>query len=126
MRALELSWNPQSERSILRFWAPLAATWLMMAVEEPFRAAVIARLPEAKINFAACGVAFAIAMLVESPGGDADDCVHGPRGRRGQLPQAEALRPTGRACIRGSSDGWRQAAVAAGEQPGHRARRGAP
>ena len=39
----------------------------MMAVEGPFLAAVIARLPEAKINLAAYGVAFAIAMLVESP-----------------------------------------------------------
>ncbi|MDE0474898.1 MAG: hypothetical protein OXI50_10090, partial [Gammaproteobacteria bacterium] len=56
-----------SQRSILLFWAPLAATWLMMAVEGPFLAAVIARLPEAKINLAAYGVAFAIAMLVESP-----------------------------------------------------------
>ena len=58
---------PLSQRSILLFWAPLAATWLMMAVEGPFLAAVIARLPEAKINLAAYGVAFAIAMLVESP-----------------------------------------------------------
>ena len=39
----------------------------MMAVEGPLLAAVIARLPEAKINLAAYGVAFAIAMLVESP-----------------------------------------------------------
>ena len=58
---------PLSQRSILLFWAPLAATWLMMAVEGPFLAAVIARLAEAKINLAAYGVAFAIAMLVESP-----------------------------------------------------------
>lgn len=39
----------------------------MMAVEGPFLAAVIARLADAKINLAAYGVAFAIAMLVESP-----------------------------------------------------------
>ena len=39
----------------------------MMAVEGPFLAAVIARLAEAKFNLAAYGVAFAIAMLVESP-----------------------------------------------------------
>ncbi len=58
---------PLSQRSILFFWAPLAATWLMMAVEGPFLAAVIARLPEARVNLAAHGVAFAIAMLVESP-----------------------------------------------------------
>ena len=56
-----------SQRSILLFWLPLAATWLMMAVEGPFLAAVIARLAEAKFNLAAYGVAFAIAMVVESP-----------------------------------------------------------
>ncbi len=46
---------------------PLAATWLMMASEGPLLAAVIARLPEPKFNLAAYGVAFAFAILVESP-----------------------------------------------------------
>jgi hypothetical protein len=46
---------------------PLAATWLMMALEPPFLAAVIARLPEPKYNLAAWGVAFAFALLVEAP-----------------------------------------------------------
>ena len=32
-------------RQIIRLWSPLLATWLMMAVEGPFLAAVIARLP---------------------------------------------------------------------------------
>ena len=32
-----------STRSILLFWMPLAATWLMMAAEGPFLAAIIAR-----------------------------------------------------------------------------------
>lgn len=53
--------------SILLFWLPLAATWLMMAVEGPFLAAVIARLADAKFNLAAHGVAFAFAILVEAP-----------------------------------------------------------
>ncbi len=53
--------------SIFVFWAPLAATWLMMAFEGPFLAAVIARLPEAKFNLAAFGVAVAFAILVEAP-----------------------------------------------------------
>ena len=35
-----------SNRNIFRFWAPLAATWLMMAAEGPFLAAVIARLAD--------------------------------------------------------------------------------
>ena len=52
---------------ITRFWSPLAATWVMMAVEGPLLAATIARLPDPKINLAAHGVAFAIAILVEGP-----------------------------------------------------------
>ena len=54
-------------RSILLFWLPLAATWLMMAVEGPFLAAVIARLSDPAFNLAAYGVAFAFAILVEAP-----------------------------------------------------------
>lgn len=54
-------------RSIALFWAPLAATWLMMGVEGPYLAAVIARLPEAKFNLAAHGVSYAFALLVEAP-----------------------------------------------------------
>ena len=53
--------------SILAFWLPLAGTWLMMAAEAPFLAAVIARLAEPKYNLAAFGVTYAVAILVESP-----------------------------------------------------------
>ena len=53
--------------AILRFWLPLAATWLMMAVEGPFLAAVIARLAAEKLNLAAYGVAFAFALVAEAP-----------------------------------------------------------
>jgi hypothetical protein len=42
-------------------------TWLMMAVESPYVAAIIARLPDAAYNLAAYGVAFALAWIVESP-----------------------------------------------------------
>jgi hypothetical protein len=56
-----------SPRRILRFWLPLEATWLMMAFEGPFLAAVIARLPGPKENLAAFGVASALAWIVESP-----------------------------------------------------------
>lgn len=52
---------------IARFWSPLAATWVMMAVEGPFLAAAIARLPDPKLNLAAHGVAFAIAIVIEAP-----------------------------------------------------------
>ncbi len=54
-------------KRIFTFWAPLAATWLMMSVEGPFLAAIIARLAEPKYNLAAYGVAFAFALIVEAP-----------------------------------------------------------
>lgn len=56
-----------TERDIFRFWAPLAATWLMMSVEGPFVAAVVARLADPAYNLAAYGVALSLAMFVESP-----------------------------------------------------------
>ncbi|UCG85898.1 MAG: hypothetical protein JSW71_18625 [Gemmatimonadota bacterium] len=56
-----------TQKSILLFWLPLAVTWLMMSVEGPFLAAIIARLADAKFNLAAYGVAFAFALLVEAP-----------------------------------------------------------
>ncbi len=54
-------------RTIFRFWLPLAATWLMMAVEGPFVAALVARLPEPTFNLAAFGVALALAFVAEAP-----------------------------------------------------------
>jgi hypothetical protein len=53
--------------TILWFWLPLAATWLMMSAEGPYVAAIIARMPAAAFNLAAYGVAFSLAWLVESP-----------------------------------------------------------
>jgi len=54
-------------RKIFFFWSPLAATWLMMAVEGPFLAAIIARLVDPKFNLAAYGVAYAFALTIEAP-----------------------------------------------------------
>jgi hypothetical protein len=54
-------------KRIFNFWTPLAATWLMMSVEGPFLAAIIARLVEPKNNLAAYGVAFSLALIVEAP-----------------------------------------------------------
>lgn len=59
--------QPLTTKKIIVFWIPLAATWLMMASEGPFLAAIIARLNAPKINLAAYGVAFSIALLVEAP-----------------------------------------------------------
>jgi len=52
---------------ILRLWAPLEAAWLLMAVEGPFLAAILARLPDPTLNLAAFGVACGFAWLFESP-----------------------------------------------------------
>lgn len=54
-------------RRIFLFWIPLAMTWLLMAIEQPFLTAVIARLPHAKFNLAAFGVAYAFALIAEAP-----------------------------------------------------------
>ncbi len=58
---------PLTNRTVLRFWLPLEATWLMMAAEGPFLAALIARLTDAKLNLAAYGVVTSLAWIVESP-----------------------------------------------------------
>jgi progressive ankylosis protein len=57
----------RSPRAILAFWIPLALQWVMMALEVPFLAAVVGRLPDPAFNLAAYGVAYAFAILVESP-----------------------------------------------------------
>ena len=54
-------------RRIFIFWTPLAATWLMMAAEGPYLAAIIARLADPKYNLAAYGVAFSIGVFIEAP-----------------------------------------------------------
>ncbi len=54
-------------KKILKFWLPLAGTWLMMSLEGPFIAAIIARLIDPKFNLAAYGVAFSFALIIEAP-----------------------------------------------------------
>jgi Na+-driven multidrug efflux pump len=56
-----------NQKKILIFWLPLAATWLMMAFEGPFLAAIIARLADPKYNLAAFGVAFSFGLIIEAP-----------------------------------------------------------
>ena len=58
---------PLTNARIFRFWSPLAATWLLMAVEGPLLAAVIARMADANVNLAAYGVAYAFGLLAEAP-----------------------------------------------------------
>jgi len=67
MRRHETSPQALTTGRVALFWLPLEATWLMMAAEGPFMAAIIARLAVPKENLAAFAVATALAMIVESP-----------------------------------------------------------
>jgi hypothetical protein len=64
---MDLNRNNLTYKDILIFWLPLLATLIMMTVEAPFLAAVIARLNNPKYNLAAFGLAYSIAMFFESP-----------------------------------------------------------
>ena len=59
--------TPLTQRFIFRFWLPLALMWLMMALEQPILASVIARLPQPKEQLAAFGITFGLALLIEGP-----------------------------------------------------------
>lgn len=55
-------------RRIFNTWWPLAASWLLMGIENPLVTAFIARLPEPKINLAAFGgVVFPLSLIIEAP-----------------------------------------------------------
>ena len=54
-------------KKIFYFWLPLAATWIMMSIEGPFLAALIARSTEPIFNLAAYGVAYSLALIIEAP-----------------------------------------------------------
>lgn len=56
-----------TNRRIFLFWGPLALTWLMMALEQPFLISIIARLANEKYNLAAFGIAMSFALIVEAP-----------------------------------------------------------
>jgi hypothetical protein len=54
--------------TVLRTWWPLAASWLLMGVETPLIAAVVARLDDADRQLATIGgIVFPLALLIESP-----------------------------------------------------------
>ena len=56
-----------TRKYVLYAWLPLAAMWILMAVEQPGIAAVIARLPEVTKQLAIMGVIFSFALIIESP-----------------------------------------------------------
>jgi len=60
--------SPLSTQQIIRTWWPLAASWLLMAVEVPALSAFIARLAEPKTHLAAFGsIVYPLALLIEAP-----------------------------------------------------------
>ncbi|MEM6796193.1 MAG: hypothetical protein AAF725_19625, partial [Acidobacteriota bacterium] len=52
---------------IFRFWLPLFASWLLMTTEGPLLSAIVNRRPDEVVMLAALGIAFAVAVTVESP-----------------------------------------------------------
>jgi O-antigen/teichoic acid export membrane protein len=57
-----------SYKSIFDTWWPLAASWMLMAIELPIISAFVARLENPEINLAAYGgIVFPLALIIESP-----------------------------------------------------------
>jgi hypothetical protein len=60
--------NEVTQKKIFQRWSPLAASWLLMAIELPLVSAFVARMENPEINLAAYGgVIFPLALLIESP-----------------------------------------------------------
>lgn len=55
------------QRSIFIAWLPLAVMWVIMAIEQPGIAAVVARMSNAKLQLAAFGFTFSVALFIEGP-----------------------------------------------------------
>src|SRR5437867_3461295 len=56
-----------TERQILAFWLPLAASWGLMSMEGPILQAAIARLSDMQTQLAAFGIVMGLEIAVESP-----------------------------------------------------------
>jgi hypothetical protein len=56
-----------TQKRILLTWLPLAASWLLMALESPYISAALARLNEAERMIAAFGLAMSLSITIESP-----------------------------------------------------------
>jgi hypothetical protein len=53
---------------VVRTWWPLAASWLLMAAEQPAMTAVMARLADPEVNLAAWGgIVYPLSLIIESP-----------------------------------------------------------
>jgi hypothetical protein len=65
---VQLSSHPAlTQKRILITWLPLAASWLLMALESPYISAALARLTEAERMIAAFGLAMSLSITIESP-----------------------------------------------------------
>ncbi len=56
-----------TQRHIFSFWLPLAASWLLMALEGPAVQAAIARLPDPETSLAAFGIVLSLSITIEAP-----------------------------------------------------------
>jgi hypothetical protein len=56
-----------TQRQILLFWVPLAASWALMSAEGPILQAAIARLPDMQTQLAAFGIVMSLEIAIESP-----------------------------------------------------------
>jgi hypothetical protein len=56
-----------SQRQILAFWLPLAASWALMGLEGPILQAAIARLADLETQLAAFGIVMSVEIAIESP-----------------------------------------------------------
>lgn len=54
-------------RAINRLYAPLALSWLFMAMESPISVAILSRMPDATLHTAAFFVIMAVSLFIESP-----------------------------------------------------------
>jgi hypothetical protein len=60
--------DPLTSGRIFKTWWPLAASWILMALEGPALNIVVARLADPKIHLAAYGsLVFPLALLIEAP-----------------------------------------------------------
>lgn len=56
-----------SQRQMLTFWLPLAASWMLMSTEGPILQGAIARLPDMQTQIAAFGIVMSLEITIESP-----------------------------------------------------------
>jgi hypothetical protein len=59
--------QPLTQRYILGFWLPLAASWVLMTLEGPFIQAVLARLAHPETHLAAFGIVNSLSVTIEAP-----------------------------------------------------------